>query len=209
MATIEDLLAQLPMGQIAQQLGVDEDTAAQATRTALPALVEGMQANAQDEERAASLASAIAQHAKRIADGQAGAEAADVPDVTQVDTDDGDRIVSHVFGDNKEQVVNQLGGLGGGGDLFKKLLPMLAPLVMGFLAKQSLGRRSADSDTSANLQQEGDDGGGGIGDMFGGLFGGGGGGGLGDLLGGVLGGGGGGGGGLGGVLGGLLGGGRK
>ena len=126
-------------------------------------------------------------------------------DVDTVDTDDGRRIVNHVFGDNEEQVVNQLGGLGGGGELFKKLLPMLAPLVMGFLAKQFTNRGGADSNAAA--QQHDDPGsGGGLGDLFGG----GGGGGLGDLLGGLLGGGGGGGGGgLGDVLGGLLGGGRR
>ena len=68
-----------------------------------------------------------------------------------------------MFGDNEDQVVNQLGGLGGGGgDLFKKLLPLLAPLVMGFLAKQFTNRGGSES--SAAVQQTGL-GGGGLGDL--------------------------------------------
>ena len=60
-------------------------------------------------------------------------------DVANIDTADGEKIVKNVFGDNEEQVVNQLGGLGGGSSLFKSLLPMLAPIVMGYLGKQLAG----------------------------------------------------------------------
>jgi hypothetical protein len=217
MASIDDLLDQLPLDQLAAQLGVDEATAESATRAALPALVQGMQANAQDQERAAALVRAISKHA---AQGPAQPDKLD-----EVDTDDGAKIVNHVFGDNTDAVANQLGGLGGGSDLIKKLLPMLAPLLMGFLAKQFGGAKSSAQDTAASNLDSGDDGesGGGIGDLLkgslGGVFGdksdesgqsGGGGGGLGDLLGGLLGGGSGGsGGGLGDLLGGLLGGGSR
>jgi hypothetical protein len=209
MPSIDDLLDQLPLDQIAAQLGVDRATAESATRAALPALVEGMQANAQDQERAASLVRAIAGHAQSAA-----------PDsLADVDTDDGAKIVNHVFGDNTDAVVNQLGGLGGGSELVKKLLPLLAPLLMGFLAKQFGGaaKESAGTLDSADDTTGDDSSGGGIGDLLkgslGGLFGdesgsdgGGSSGGLGDLLGGLLGGGSGSsGGGLGDLLGGLLG----
>jgi hypothetical protein len=124
-------------------------------------------------------------------------------DLGQVDSDDGAKIVRNVFGDNEDQIVNRLGGLGdgkGGGldsGLLRKALPILAPLVLAFLAKSFGGRG------------QGAQGGGG--DILAGLLGGGsgGGGGLGDILGGIVGGGGGGGGGLGDVLGGLLGGGKR
>lgn len=94
-------------------------------------------------------------------------------------------------------------GQGGLGDIIQKLLPILAPIVMAFLAKQfGGGSQTAQSDNS-----------GGIGDILGSLLGGGaggsnaGGGDLGDLLGGLLGGGSNqSSGGLGGLLGGLLGG---
>ena len=122
MATLEDLISQLPIDQIAQQFGVDRDTAANASREASEALVQGMQANARDEAGAASLAAALGDHAK-----QADAHPDGAIDLSRVDTRDGAAIVRNVFGDNEEQVVNQLGGLGGGdgSSLFKSLLPML------------------------------------------------------------------------------------
>jgi hypothetical protein len=207
MATIEELVTKLPIDQIAAQLGVDKDTAAAATREASEALVQGMKANAQDQAGAESLAKAIAAHAKTAAD----KTAADI-DVANIDTADGEKIVKNVFGDNEEQVVSQLGGLGGGSSLFKSLLPMLAPIVMGYLGKQAAGGGGGGAAAAlqgAAAEGGGDEGGGGLGDIVGGLLGGGeGGGGLGDMLGGLLGGGEGGGG-LGDMLGGLLGGGKR
>jgi Bacterial protein of unknown function (DUF937) len=41
MTDINDLLSQIPMDQLARQLGVDEGTAEQAARQALPALLGG------------------------------------------------------------------------------------------------------------------------------------------------------------------------
>jgi hypothetical protein len=176
-----DLLSQILMDQLARRLGVDEATAEQAARQALPALLGGMQANAQDPAGAASLSRAVGEHDSHLIDGGVHLD--------QVDTVDGDKIVSNVFGDNREQVVNRLSESGGAGtgasDIVGKLLPMLAPLVMAFLAKQA--QRSGTGQPAAA------GGAGGLGDLLGGLLGGSGGqagaGGLGDLLGGLLGGG--------------------
>lgn len=176
MAELDDLLAQIPMSQVAARLGVDEQTAEQATRQALPALLAGMHANAQDPGGAQSLAEAVNQHQDSLLDGGV--------DVGQVDTGDGDKIVGHVFGANRDQVVNQLGGVGGvggsdGGALVRKLLPILAPIVMSYLAKR-LGQGGGGGPAAQS--------GGGLGGVLGSLLGGAGkSGGLGDLLGGLLG----------------------
>ena len=173
MTIVDELLTQIPIGQIASRLGVDEQTAEQATRQALPALLSGMHANAQDPDGAQSLAGAIGQHDNDLLNGGV--------DVDQVDTADGDKIVQHVFGDSRGQVVDQLGGIGGAGgsDLMGKLLPMLAPIVMSYLA-QRLTQAGAGTQGAAG-------GGGGLGEMLGGLLGSAGQtGGLGDLLGGAL-----------------------
>lgn len=199
MTAVDELLGQLPMGELAGKLGVDEATAEQAARTALPTLLAGLQANAEDPAGAQSLQSALAQHQdSSLIDGGVSLD--------QVDEADGEKIVDNVFGDNKSQVVNALGGFGGGegggqSGLVSKLLPMLAPIVMAYLAKQFFNK-------GQNGESSGD--GGGLAGMLGGLLGGGGsagGGGLGGMLGG--GGGSGGGGGLGSVLGGLLGAGKR
>jgi hypothetical protein len=122
--SIDDLMSQIPIDQLARQLGVDEQTAEQATRQALPALLGGMEANAQDPAGAASLSGALGGHDDSLLDGGV--------DLGQVDTADGEKIVSNVFGDNREHVVSRLGGSGGqvSSDLVAKLLPILAPIVM-------------------------------------------------------------------------------
>lgn len=171
MAMIDDLLAQIPMDQLARQLGVAPDEAEELARKALPALVGGMEANAREPGGETSLAEAIGQHNDDLLDGGV--------DLDRVDTDDGRRIVGHVFGDNRDQVINRLGG-SGKESMMSNLLPLLAPLVMSFLAKKAGGAAGGSGAGSR---------GGGIGDLLGGLLGGSGAGGLEDLLGGLLGGG--------------------
>lgn len=204
---IAEIIDRLPIDQIAQQLGVNPDEARTASEYAVPALVGGMKANAQDDAGALSLAHALQQHDNDLADGVLdGREPID-----RVDTEDGDKIVRHIFGDNREQVAQQLGGVSGaGGGLIGKLMPILAPLVMSYLAKRMMGGRGGDAPAGGS---------GGMGDILGQVLGGGGGGqassggGLSDILGQVLGGGGasrsGGGLDIGDILGGLLGGGRR
>ena len=179
MNTIEDLFAQIPMDQLARQLGVSKKDAEKLTRQALPALVGGMEANAKDARGATSLAQALQRHDDDLLDGGI--------DFDQVDTDDGHKIVRNVFGDNSEQVINRLGG-GGKDSMVSKLLPMLAPIVMSFLAKRLMGGSKSSSVNQAGASEDSS---GGLGDLLGGLLGGGAGGsgGLGDLLGGLLGGG--------------------
>ena len=179
MAGIDDIISSIPLDQLAGRLGVDEATAQQAVGAALPALLGGLQANAQDPAGAASLGEAITQHDPSLVEGGV--------DLDAVDTADGEKIVRHVFGSNEEAVVAQLAdSTGAGQNLMQKVLPALAPIALAFLAKQLGGKEQ----TSATAPP----GGGGLGDVLGGLLGGGSGGGIGDLLGG---------------LGGLLGGGRR
>lgn len=193
MTELQDILRQIPVDQIADMLGTDRKTAQTAVEAAVPTLLAGMHSNSQAPEGAASLESALGQHHDGLVDG--GVDAA------QVDAADGEKIVNHVFGGQQDQVANQLAGtaqLGGvGGDLVRKLLPLLAPIVMSYLANKVLGGRG---------QADGQGGAGG-----GALGGGQGGGGidLGGILGGILGGAGGAGGGLGDILGGMLGGGQQ
>jgi hypothetical protein len=182
MSAVEDILSQIPLGRLAGQLGVNEQEAEQAARTALPALLGGIQANTEDPGGASSFANAVQQHDPSLVEGGV--------DLNQVDPNEGQKIVNHVFGAQQDQVVQQLGGVGGAGGsaLIQKLLPILAPIVMAYLAKQLTG---ATSNVGA---------GGGLGGLLGGLLGGvlGGGGGpaqqqngpdLGSILGGLLGGG--------------------
>ncbi|WP_104137305.1 DUF937 domain-containing protein [Arthrobacter sp. ZGTC131] len=199
MTDIHELLDQIPVDQIAALLGTDTASAQAAVETAVPSLLAGLQNNAQAPDGAASLESALAQHQDGLTDGGV--------DATQVDTADGEKIVSHVFGGQQDQVASQLAGtanLGGaGGDLVRRLLPILAPIIMSYLARKILGGQQGGGPAS---QLPGGTGAGGtgaggidLGSILGGILGGAAGagagagghgqGGIGDILGGILGGG--------------------
>ncbi|GLP80492.1 DUF937 domain-containing protein [Mycobacterium antarcticum] len=201
MAGLDELLNEIPTQQIASKLGADEGEVNSAIQTLVPLLVGGLQQNAQDPGHAAHIESAASNHAASgLLDGGVS--------VDQVDEADGSKAVARIFGGNDTgQVAAALAGGGAGnGDLIKKLLPILAPIVLAYLGKQ-LTKGSAPA-----AQQPQAASGGGIGDILGSILGGaaGGGGGaannnpLGSILGSVLGGGNSGG--LGDILGGLLGG---
>lgn len=192
MSELQDILRQIPVDQIAGLLGTDRQTAQTAVEAAVPTLLAGLQNNAQASDGAASLESALGQHQDGLLEGGV--------DVSQVDTADGEKIVSHVFGGQQDQVASQLAGtpqLGGvGGDLIRRLLPILAPIVMSYLANKVLGGRRQSSEAGSG-GAGGSSGAGGIdlGGILGGILGGGaaaggagGMGGLGDLLDGLFGG---------------------
>lgn len=151
MSEIDQIISQVPMDQIAARLGVDQGQAETAVRAALPALLGGLGANAQDPAGAASLTDALQDHDGSVLGSGLGA----------IDTDDGQKIVQNIFGGATDQVVSHLGGIGGtgGSGLIQKLLPILAPIVLAYLSK-----RVASS--------------GGLGSILGSILGGGGGGGL-------------------------------
>ncbi|WP_153505412.1 DUF937 domain-containing protein [Cumulibacter manganitolerans] len=202
MNDIDSLIAQIPLSQVARTLGVDERTASEAVRAAVPALVGGLGANAQDPAGEQSLAQALERHQ--------GADPATLFDLGAQDERDGAKIVHHVFGGNTGQVVDQLAGARPalGSDMLAKLLPLLAPIVLKWLAAK-WSQRSGGTATRSGTPASGGVGqspagfpapadagspssapehraGGGLGDLLGGLLGGSGGG-LGDLLGGLLG----------------------
>ncbi|MEI2712472.1 MAG: DUF937 domain-containing protein [Nocardioides sp.] len=128
MTSYEELAANLPIDQIAARLGEDPAAVQAAVNIALPTLFGGLEANAQDAGGAQSLASALDAHNNDLADPPV--------DIDQVDTADGEAISRHIFGNNEEQVINQLGATGASSTLIKKLIPILAPIVLSYLAKQ-------------------------------------------------------------------------
>ncbi len=175
-------------GDIAGTLGgvlggdVDGAKAQQATTLGLESILGGLARNAQDPDGAAAILDAI----NRDHD---GAALDDVPAALNdpARAADGEKILGHVFGDEKDAVVQNLASKSGL-DLgsIAKLLPMLAPLVMGMLGKRNASGSGFDAGGLSDIlggEAAGFD----IGDILGGLSGGSGGGILGklkDLLGG-------------------------
>ena len=186
MADLSSLLKEIPVGDIAQQLGIEESVAEAAVQQIVPGLVAGLAANAKDPEKAASLTKAVSHDRgglkKKVAD---------------VDVEDGKKIVRNVYGDKQDAVATKLAATAskasGAGDvtqdIIKQILPIVAPIVLAWIAKQFLGQKeepAAKEESSSGA----------IGDLLGGLLGGGSSSGsgsgvdmLGDILGGLLGGG--------------------
>jgi hypothetical protein len=192
MAELDELFNQIPTREIAGKLGADEAEVNSAIRTLVPVLVGGLQQNAQDSGAASQIESAANNHAASgLLDGGVS--------VDQVNEADGAKAVARIFGGNDTgQVASALAGGGAGNsELIQKLLPILTPIVLAYIGKK-LSQGSAPTETQS--------GGGGLGDVLGGILGGGGSGDnpLGGILGSVLGGKQGGA--LGDILGGLLGG---
>ncbi|MDF2509223.1 MAG: hypothetical protein K0Q52_3082 [Microbacterium sp.] len=196
---LDDILTQVPIDDIAEKLGVSRDEAKVAVEQGGAVLLGGLAKNAETDEGSTAIQNALKKH-----EGSAGASKVD-----DIDQADGDKIVAHILGSKKTEVTKELTeSKATPGIDFGKLLPILAPIVMGLIANASKDK-TAKADAGAESS-------GGIGDVIGGILGGGdsggsaGGGGIGDVIGGLLGGGknGGSGGGidLGGILGGLFGG---
>lgn len=218
MSEIAALLQQIPTDQIAQQVGASPEETQQAINTLVPTLLSGLEANAQDPSGEQALMEALQQHDGSLVEGGV--------DPSQIDVQDGEKIARHIFGANQDAVVDRLAVAGGGSSsLLSKLLPILAPIVLSFIASQVMKNMGG----GAQTQQAGAGGmGGGLGSILGSILGGSTSqpaqvpqqaqqGGLGDILGSILGGGQSqqtsqaqsSGGGLGDVLGGLLGGGQQ
>jgi hypothetical protein len=205
MAGLDDLLNQIPVADIATKLGADQGEVNQAIQTLVPTLLGTLQENVQaDDIDSTELESTV------VAEGQTDLLDGGVV-VDQIDETQGNQMVASLFGGNDtNQVASALSGAGApGGDLIKRLLPMLAPIVLAYVGRQFSQRNAPGAGAQAQAAP-----GGGIGDVLGSILGGGAPAGgaaagnnpLGSILGSVLGGGQGGA--LGNILGGLLRGGR-
>ena len=207
MAGLDDLFNQIPVADIANKLGADQGEVNQAIQTLVPTLLGTLQENVQaDDIDSVHLEKTV------IAEGESDLLDGGV-NVDQLDENQGNQMVASLFGGNDtNKVASALAGGGApGGDLIKRLLPMLAPIVLAYVGRQ-FQQRSAGAGAGASAQAAP---GGGMGDILGSILGGASGGAgannpLGSILGSVLGGGqaGGQGGALGNILGGLLRGGR-
>ena len=195
MAGVDDLMNQIPVADIASKLGADPGQVSEAISTLVPTLLGTLQENVVADDIDSTELEAVV-----VAEGESDLLVGGI-NVEQLDENQGSQIVASLFGGNDtNQVASALSGAGApGGDLIKRLLPMLAPIVLAYVGKQFSQSSSGQAQAAP---------GGGIGDVLGSILGGGQGGSnnaLGSILGGMLGGGqGGGNNALGSILGGLL-----
>ena len=159
MTDLNEVLQQVPVDDIAKQLGIPDDVAEAAVKQVLPGLVGGLAANASTSAGSASLEKALSSHTttpKRLAD---------------VDTNDGEKIVKNVFGANTDKVAAKLADAEPKPnvtmDIIKQVLPIVAPIVLSFIATQFLTPKAAPATKKAAAPAST---GGDLGSMLGGLL---------------------------------------
>jgi hypothetical protein len=121
--------------QIGSQLGLSEAQTASALSAVLPALAGGVQRTAQTPDGLAGLAAALSsgRHQQYIENPSLLAEESSIAD--------GNGILGHILGskDVSRQVATQASAATGiGADVLKRMLPMVAALLMGGLSQRNM-----------------------------------------------------------------------
>lgn len=150
---------------VARMLNIEESKAKWIVSAAVPLMIAALNYNAKNKNQGASIDRALDQHSGSILGNLSGL-------LSGGPTNDGNKIVSHIFGNNTGYVTQNLSektGLSSG--QVGSVLAVLAPVVMGYLGQQKQQTQS----------------GGGMTDLIGGLLGGGQSSGAGGLIGGLLG----------------------
>jgi hypothetical protein len=133
-------------------LGTDESTTANAMAAVLPTLITALARNTSDQGGAEDLFGAL----ERDHDGSV---MNDLPGFFEkgADPDDGNAILGHVLGDRRPTVEQGL-SKGSGVDLsvIQALLPLVAPIVLGYLGRKQRQREFGPEDLSGYLRDERD-----------------------------------------------------
>jgi len=162
MTDLSGLINQIPIDDIAKMIGVDPSVAEAAVAVAVPAMVGGLSANAQDAGGAKSLEAALGKHTTTSTS------------IDKIDTADGQKIVKHVFGAKQKDVVAAAADKAAApgidmGPIVAQVLPIIAPIVLAYLAKQ-LTQGSGAAAAPAAPATPAPSTSGGIGEILGGLM---------------------------------------
>ncbi len=164
MSAVTDILATLPVDDLAARLGSTPAATKDAARQAITSLLGGLHHNSQDADGALSLAQALLGHS--------GQTTAGTLDLDGIDTKDGAKIVKHALGATPSKAAAQLGAkTGTDTNLLTQLLPILAPIVLSYLAGTALKKTSGGPITDLVTGVLGQSGGG-LSDLLGGVLGG-------------------------------------
>ena len=146
--SVQQQLGQNEISQISQQLGVDPSTAQSAIDAALPMIVGGLAQNAAQPAGASAIHQSLDSHSGVLGN-LAGLLGAGAPA-------DGGGLLGRILGQHQapvQQGVEQASGLDP--DKTRRLIMMLAPIIMGVLARKHANNQSSPTQLGTVLQQEG------------------------------------------------------
>ncbi|MGE0210816.1 MAG: DUF937 domain-containing protein [Parvibaculaceae bacterium] len=148
------------------QFGLSEEQTRSAFEALAPVIASGLRRNMASGDGLSALVGALSQgsHGRYLDD----------PDAVRFDNarQEGNGILGHVFGSpdvSRGVALQAAQNLGIGGDILKKMLPIIATMVLGGLAKSMFGGRGAAQTPQAPEPQSP----GGLGDILGDILGGG------------------------------------
>lgn len=138
--------------ELAKRADVDSNNFSKIASLGLPLLLQGINRNTQDSSGLESFNQALNQHQERNNYDSLSQFA------QNVDTQDGDKILNHVLSGEKEEVSSGLANrLGVDGQSVTRVLAILAPIVMKYLADQkrekNLGAQDVHHENQNVLQE--------------------------------------------------------
>lgn len=141
------------IGQLAGLFGTDNDAMGKGVAAALPALLGGLARNTRDQNGASALFNALgSDHDGSILDSLGSIFGGSQWEQQQASRH-GESILGHVFGQGRprvEQQVQQTSGLSSA--VVSRLLPLLAPVVLGYIGKMLSG--GSDQQLASTLENE-------------------------------------------------------
>lgn len=134
MISLETITKQLEstdiLKQLGQSVGANPDQVQKAAKLGLPTLLEALNRNSNDASGAESLTKALDQHKGLDMNNISGF-------LSNVNSEDGSKILEHIFGDKNSQVQNNLAkGTGMDKGQIGGLMMQFAPLILSFLGNQ-------------------------------------------------------------------------
>lgn len=144
---IEQLIQQFLDGNVQKSLSKTVDAkpeeVSKLTELAVPTLLAGLGKNSSTDEGANSLLDALSQHEDKDVSNLENA-------LKYVDTEDGSKIIGHIFGGNTEKVKDNLAKESGlDNNQVSGILNQLAPLLMGTLGQE---KKAGSLDTGSLTQ---------------------------------------------------------
>ena len=133
-----DFTSESAVNSLAEKTGASGDQISGLLNAALPQLLGSMTTNASSQEGALSLLGALDQHT----------ETAPVADqIANADTEDGGKILEHIFGSNTNNTISALSGNSG-------LSPQMVGLILSAVAPALLSGLSGATQTAAQQAQQ-------------------------------------------------------
>lgn len=145
-----ELMSGSAVNQVAKAANVNEEQARSLIDNAVPLLVQAMSNNAGTSGGADSLYKALGQHKSSLPAAK---------QLEEADTDDGDKIIGKILGDNKQGVTEALAKQAGvtKGDS-AKMLALLAPVLMSLISTETSTSNTSSGGLASLLSLFTDDG---------------------------------------------------